>query len=86
MFIFQSDINDVNEIFKDLGRLVHEHGEVIDSIESSVESTSNFVNQGAEQLREAGSYKDRIRKKKLFFILIAIIILAVIILIIALKT
>ena len=28
-FHFQSDIMDVNQIFKDLGMLVHEQGEVI---------------------------------------------------------
>ena len=31
---FQSDIYDVNQIFKDLGMLVHEQGEVIGKNES----------------------------------------------------
>jgi len=29
VFIFQADILDVNQIFRDLGMLVHEQGEVI---------------------------------------------------------
>ncbi|KAJ4427068.1 hypothetical protein ANN_26867 [Periplaneta americana] len=42
----ESDISDVNQIFKELGAMVHEQGEVIDSIEASVEKTEVFVNEG----------------------------------------
>ncbi len=35
----ESDIVDVNTIFKDLATMVHEQGEVVDSIEANVEST-----------------------------------------------
>lgn len=28
-FLFQSDITDINEIFKDLGMMVHEQGDLI---------------------------------------------------------
>ncbi|KAF7281148.1 syntaxin 7 [Rhynchophorus ferrugineus] len=82
----ESDINDVNQIFKELGSLVHEQGEVIDSIEASVESTSDYVRQGAQQLREASSYKNKIRKKKLILAAIGAIILAIIIIIILWNT
>ncbi|KAL1517402.1 hypothetical protein ABEB36_001169 [Hypothenemus hampei] len=82
----ETDINDVNQIFKELGQLVHDQGEVIDSIEASVENTSSYVHQGAQQLREAHSYKDRIRKKKLLFAGIGALILAVIIIIIIFQT
>lgn len=82
----ESDINDVNQIFKDLGQLVHEQGETIDSIEASVEHTSNFVSQGAQQLREAGRYKNKSRRMKLILLGIGVLILAVIILIIIWKT
>lgn len=56
-FFFQSDILDVNTIFKDLATLVHEQGEVIDSIEANVESTHVRVQEGTEQLRQAETYK-----------------------------
>ncbi|VEN40320.1 unnamed protein product [Callosobruchus maculatus] len=82
----ESDINDVNQIFKDLGALVHEQGEVIDSIEASVERTSDFVQQGAQQLREASTYKNKVRRKKLILAAIGAFILAVIILIIIWQT
>ncbi|KAJ8951285.1 hypothetical protein NQ318_008188 [Aromia moschata] len=78
----ESDINDVNQIFKELGSFVHEQGEMIDSIEANVERTDDFVRQGAQQLREAGTYKNKVRRKKLILAAIGAVILAVIIMII----
>lgn len=83
---FQSDINDVNQIFKELGALVHEQGETIDSIEASVERTTSFVSEGAQQLHQASTYKNKVRRKKLYLALIAAIILTVIICIIVWQT
>ncbi len=54
---FQSDILDVNTIFKDLATLVHDQGEIVDSIEANVESTHVRVQEGTEQLRQAETYK-----------------------------
>jgi len=79
----ESDILDVNTIFKDLATLVHDQGEMIDSIEANVESTHVRVQEGAEQLRQAETYKNKARKKKLILGLILFIILAIIIGIIA---
>lgn len=55
--IFQSDISDVNQIFKELGAMVHDQGEVVDSIEASIEKTEVFVNEGVNQLQQASSYQ-----------------------------
>lgn len=77
----ERDIVDVNQIFKDLGMLVHEQGEVIDSIEANVESASVNVEQGTEQLRQAKDYQSKSRKKKCIIITILIVILALIIII-----
>ncbi len=49
----ESDILDINEIFKDLGTLVHEQGEMIDNIEDNVEQAYNQVEAGNEQLSQA---------------------------------
>jgi t-SNARE complex subunit (syntaxin) len=73
----------VNTIFKDLATLVHDQGEMIDSIEANVESTHVRVQEGAEQLRQAETYKNKARKKKLLLGLILVIVLAIIIGIIA---
>nr|CAD7427972.1 unnamed protein product [Timema monikensis] len=55
----ESDISDVNQIFKELGAMVHEQGEVIDSIEAHVEKTEVFVSEGNTQLRQASTYQVR---------------------------
>ncbi|XP_069701712.1 syntaxin-12 isoform X2 [Periplaneta americana] len=81
----ESDISDVNQIFKELGAMVHEQGEVIDSIEASVEKTEVFVNEGTGQLRQASNYQTGRRKKKALMLGIAGVICAVILLIIWIK-
>lgn len=65
---------------------MHEQGEVIDSIEASVERTTDYVREGAQQLREASTYKNKIRRKKLIIGIIGAIILLIIITIIIWKT
>merc|ERR1712213_186286 len=75
----ESDILDVNTIFKDLAMLVHDQGDMIDSIEANVESTHVTIQNGTEQLCHAENYQTRARKKKLClgltFVSIIIIIL-----------
>ena len=46
---FQSDIVDVNTIFKELATMVHEQGEMIDSIEANVETAQMRVEEGTSQ-------------------------------------
>ena len=53
----QSDIMDVNQIFKDLATMVHEQGEVVDSIEANVESAQVHVSQASTQLTQARQYQ-----------------------------
>lgn len=53
----ETDIVEVNQIFKDLATMVHEQGEVIDSIEANVETASIQVNEGAGQIAKAREYQ-----------------------------
>lgn len=48
---------DVNQIFKELGTIIHEQGAVVDSIEASIESTSHDVEAGVQELSRAATYK-----------------------------
>merc|ERR1719433_332732 len=73
----ESDILDVNTIFKDLATLVHDQGEVIDSIEANVESTQVRVQEGTEQLRQAETYKMK-KRKRCFYIIAALLALLVV--------
>lgn len=65
---------------------MHEQGETIDSIEANVERTTDFVSQGAQQLRDASTYKNKIRRKKLILALIGALILTIIVIIIIWKS
>lgn len=79
ILFLQSNISDINQIFKDLGALVYDQGEVIDSIEASVERTEVSVNEGASQVRQASMYQTKLRKKKCILIVIAVVVLAILI-------
>lgn len=62
---FESDIQQLNEIFSDLARLVHEGGEMVDSIELHVENAQIHVEDGASNVRQALEYENKARQKKL---------------------
>ena len=45
--------------------MVHEQGDIVDSIESNIEATTVQVTTGTEQLRQAADYQSKARKKKM---------------------
>lgn len=61
----ESDINDVNNIFKDLARIVHEQGDMVDSIEAHVEHATIHVEQGNVNVQQALHYQTKARQKQL---------------------
>jgi syntaxin 12/13 len=65
----ESDVNDVNQIFKDLARIVHEQGDMVDSIEANVEHASIHVEQGNVHVRQALHYQTKARQKKLLLLI-----------------
>ncbi|XP_040188626.1 syntaxin-7 [Rana temporaria] len=73
----EEDIRGINEIFKDLGMMVHEQGEMIDSIEANVESADVHVQQANQQLARAAEYQRKSRKK-ICIIVVVLLILAVV--------
>ncbi|KAI5635285.1 syntaxin-16 [Phthorimaea operculella] len=52
-------IIDLNEIFKDLGQMVHEQGTVLDRIDYNIEQTQVQVHEGYKQLQKAASMLTR---------------------------
>lgn len=56
---------------------MHEQGEIVDSIETSVERTEVFVSEGTTQLRQAATYKNQIRKKKCILLIILVSVLLI---------
>lgn len=81
----ESDILDVNQIFKDLGTLVYEQGEMIDSIEGNVQTAASNVEAGNVQLASAADYQSAARRKKCICVIILVVALIVITLIIVLP-
>jgi syntaxin 12/13 len=53
----ENDIGDVNMIFKDLAVMVHDQGEIIDSIESNVEAVQIRVTEANSHLETAKKHQ-----------------------------
>ncbi|XP_046573733.1 syntaxin-12-like [Haliotis rubra] len=83
----ESDILDVNEIFRDLGAMIQEQGETLDTIEANVEKAYGNVETGNEQLVKASQYQKSSRKKMccLLVVFLVIAIIITIILVVTLK-
>ncbi|XP_052797574.1 syntaxin-12-like [Mya arenaria] len=83
----EGDILDVNEIFRDLGAMVHDQGEQIDTIEANVEAAATHVEEGVGQLHKASVYQKKSRKKLCCLVVVLLVIAGVIaiILIVTLK-
>lgn len=78
----EHDIVEVNQIFKELATMIHNQGETVDSIESSIFRATEEVSRGAQEIARARNYQDRSRRKKFYLAMIFVVILLVIILII----
>ncbi|XP_032477101.1 syntaxin-12-like [Phocoena sinus] len=76
----KADILDVNQIFKDLAMMIHDQGDLVDSIEANVESSEVHVERATDQLQRAAYYQKKSRKK----ICILVLVLSVIIVILGL--
>ena len=81
----ENDIVDVNMIFKDLAVMVHDQGEMIDSIESNVEQVQIRVNEANTHLEGAKKNQQKARKKKFILIVILAAVVGVILLLIILS-
>jgi len=74
----ERDILDINDIFKELGSMISEQGEVIDSIEQNVERAQDQIETGAVHLEKAKVYQAKSRKKMCCLLLILLIVAAVV--------
>uniref|UniRef100_L7M445 Putative snare protein pep12/vam3/syntaxin 7/syntaxin 17 n=1 Tax=Rhipicephalus pulchellus TaxID=72859 RepID=L7M445_RHIPC len=78
----ESDMLDCNQIFKDLANIVHEQGDVIDTIEGNIESTQHNTAQAVEQLRSAANYQRKYRRKTCCLLVLVVVGAAVLALVI----
>ncbi|GAA6103005.1 syntaxin-12 isoform X1 [Tachysurus ichikawai] len=73
----EADIMDVNQIFKDLAVMVHDQGDIIDSIEANVESAEVHVERGTEQLQHAAYYQRKSRKRMCILALVLSLVVTI---------
>jgi len=75
------NIQDLNEIFKDLAGMIVDQGTILDRIDYNIESTSTQVESGLKQLQKAEKYQKKNRKMLFIFILFVITIIMFIVLV-----
>uniref|UniRef100_A0A8C9ASP7 Syntaxin-12 n=1 Tax=Prolemur simus TaxID=1328070 RepID=A0A8C9ASP7_PROSS len=73
----EADILDVNQIFKDLAMMIHDQGDLIDSIEANVESSEVHVERATDQLQRAAYYQKKSRKKMCILVLVLSVIIVI---------
>ncbi|XP_022091296.1 syntaxin-7-like isoform X2 [Acanthaster planci] len=69
---------DVNEIFRDLGAMVSQQGEIIDSIEANIDRASSNVEGAATQLQTASKYQQKARRKMCCIAICVVVLLAIV--------
>ena len=75
----ESQMLEVNDIFKDLSVAVQDQGHQLDSIEANMSQAYSSVDDGAQQLEKANRYQKKSRNKMCCFLLILIIVLAIVV-------
>ncbi len=66
------DVHDINEIFKDLNKIVLEQGEPIYQLETNINSSAKIVESGVQSLKEADKSHSKWLSKRNKFILMSI--------------
>ncbi|XP_014208651.1 syntaxin-12 [Copidosoma floridanum] len=78
----EGDILDVNQIMRELGAVVHQQADSINTIENNIESAYGQVACGAEELIKASNHQNKIRKSFCFIFSIAIFFVTILIVVI----
>lgn len=74
----EKSIRELHDMFVDMAMLVEQQGEMIDRIETHVQSTYDFVEKAREQTKQAMEYQTKARKLKIIITIIVIIIVLLI--------
>eukprot|EP00029_Vermamoeba_vermiformis_P011425 TRINITY_DN6279_c0_g1_i1.p1 TRINITY_DN6279_c0_g1~~TRINITY_DN6279_c0_g1_i1.p1 ORF type:complete len:291 (-),score=99.23 TRINITY_DN6279_c0_g1_i1:85-957(-) len=74
----QSQMSEVNEIFKDLHQLVTIHEDMIDNIETNISVTKSNTGRAVVEVKKASDYQQKSRSKLCLFLIIVTLILAVV--------
>uniref|UniRef100_A0A6B2LFI6 t-SNARE coiled-coil homology domain-containing protein n=1 Tax=Arcella intermedia TaxID=1963864 RepID=A0A6B2LFI6_9EUKA len=75
----QIQMGQVNEIFKDLAKLVEDQSEVVDSIQTNITQTSSHTSQGTQELKEASKSQEDTGRRYCYLALIITVVLAIVV-------
>lgn len=81
----ESCVLDINQIMKEIGVMVNQQGEDINTIENAIESVHGNVESGNAELEKAASYQSRRRKNTCYLLGISIVVGIVLAIIIAVS-
>ncbi|CAF4831461.1 unnamed protein product [Rotaria sp. Silwood1] len=81
----ERNIVEVNELFKDVAKLIHDQGAVIDSIDEHIINTEVKIERGTRHIESSVGHQSAARCKIIILVTILIIVIAIIILVLALT-
>ncbi|CAF1389612.1 unnamed protein product, partial [Rotaria sp. Silwood1] len=81
----ERNIVEVNELFKDVAKLIHDQGAVIDSIDEHIINTEVKIERGTRHIESSVKHQSAARCKIIILVTILIIVIAIIILVLALT-
>ncbi|XP_022185155.1 syntaxin PEP12 [Nilaparvata lugens] len=78
----ENEIIDVNQIMRELGSVVYQQAESINSIENAIENVAVGVQSAEEELEKAATYQNKRRKSAFKLAVIAIVCLLILLLLV----
>ena len=73
----EASISELHQLFLDMSVLVETQGELLDQIEYTVGQSVNYTGKAVEELRTAGKYQRKVRKKMCCVIIVLLVILII---------
>ncbi|TIB70205.1 t-SNARE [Wallemia mellicola] len=80
----ETGIQELNDIFRDLGNIVVEQGGMLDNIESNVYSIASDTNRANQQLVSAHEYQRKAGKRAFCLLIILVIVVLIVVLVLIL--
>jgi len=73
----QGQMIQVNDIFKDLARLVEEQGAMVDNIQTNITVAADHVDTGVGELKQASEHQKTNRKLLIFIAIFIVVVVAI---------
>lgn len=81
----ETSVSELNELFRDVATMVHDQGQMLDTIDANVMQTRDDTRNADSQLRTASRHQKSARGKACCLLLILAVVLTVVILAVALN-